>query len=356
MAKINWKERFERIRRWIENLPILKQLLAYSKHNSLVGFHGVPIYDVIVFVLQEIKRDDLFTRANSIAFSFFLSIFPSLLTLFTLVPFLIDLLTIWIPEMANFNRTLFDEISRIMPGQAGLVLYGFMQEITNRPKLGLLSFGFILSIYFSSNGMLAMMNSFDKVYTTTFRKRSAIKKRVVAIGLTFLLGLFLIASAILIILGNNLIHWATHLINLSEATALLISISRWVIMLGLYYFTIGNLYRYGAATKKRFSYFSPGVTLAAILSLLTSVAFSFYVDEFNRYDTYTKFYGSIATIIIIMLWLQLNSLILLIGFELNASIAVNRDLRELDPEKGMKPISKREQKKAGTKDWLEEEE
>ncbi|MEL6274746.1 MAG: YhjD/YihY/BrkB family envelope integrity protein, partial [Bacteroidota bacterium] len=91
-------------------------------------------------------------------------------------------------------------------------------------------------------------------------------------------------------------------------------------------------YRFGAATYQRFSYFSPGVTLAAILSLLTSVAFSFYVDGFNRYDTYARFYGSIATIIIVMLWLQLNSLILLVGFELNASIAVNRDLKAIIQE------------------------
>ncbi|PHI21961.1 ribonuclease BN [Lewinellaceae bacterium SD302] len=309
----------------------------------------------MAFVIQESKRDDLFTRANSIAFSFFLSIFPSLLMLFTLVPFVLNFLTIWFPDLANFNRTLFDEISRIMPGQAGLTIFGFIQEITSQPKVGLLSFGFLLAIYFSSNGMLAMMNSFDKVYAKTFRQRGALRKRMVAIGLTGLLGLFLVASSFLVILGDNIIRWATGLINLSQAAAVLIDVSRWIIMLALYYFTIGSLYRYGAATKKRFSYFSPGVTMAALLSLATSVAFSFYVDEFNRYDTYTKFYGSIATIIIIMLWLQLNALILLIGFELNASIAVNRDLRELDPEKGLKPISEREEKRAPKVEWLEEE-
>ena len=93
-----------------------------------------------------------------------------------------------------------------------------------------------------------------------------------------------------------------------------------------------QVYRFGAATIVRFSYFSPGVTLAAILSLLTSVAFSFYIDGFNRYDTYTKFYGSIATVIIVMLWLQLNCLILIIGFELNAAIAVSRNLTAAEEE------------------------
>ena len=100
----------------------------------------------------------------------------------------------------------------------------------------------------------------------------------------------------------------------------------------LFYFGIAVLYRYGSATHRRFSLFSAGTTLATVLCMLSSVAFSFYIDEFNRYDTYHKFYGSIGTFIIIMLWIQINSLILLIGFELNAAIAVNRDLKAAAPD------------------------
>jgi membrane protein len=95
----------------------------------------------------------------------------------------------------------------------------------------------------------------------------------------------------------------------------------------VFYFGIAVLYRYGSATHRRFPVFSAGTTLATILCMLSSIAFSFYIDEFNRYDSYHKFYGSIGTFIIIMLWIQINSLILLIGFELNAAIAVNRDLK-----------------------------
>lgn len=317
------------LREWVLNLPVLKQLIAYTKHHSIIGFHGVPIYQVVEFVLLELRRNDLFLRANSIAFSFFLALFPSLLTLFTLIPFILDALIVFIPNLSNFNQTLYDEIKQVMPGQAGDILFGFIQEITNRPKVGLLSFGFLLALYFSSNGMLAMMRSFEKViYDKTFRRRSALRKRLVAINLTALIGLFLFASAVLVILGDSIINWVTHMVNLTQATQLLIDLTRWVIMLLLYYFTIGSIFRYGPATYRRFGYFSPGVNLAAILSLLTSVAFSFYVDGFNRYDTYSKFYGSIATVIIVMLWLQLNALILLIGFELNAAIAVTRDLRQ----------------------------
>ncbi|MEO0732357.1 MAG: YihY/virulence factor BrkB family protein, partial [Bacteroidota bacterium] len=281
---------------------------------------------------HEIMRDDLFTRAQSVAFSFFLSLFPSVLTLFTLLPFALDLLTIWFPSLANFNVTLYEEIKQVMPGQAGDILFGFVQEITNSPRLGLLSFGFLLAIYFSSNGMLAMMRAFEKSYVKTFKRRNVFKKRAIAAGLTLLVGLFIAASTVFVILGDSVIGWLTDVVNAGAMTTFLVNALRWIIMLALYYLTIGTIYRYGAATIKRFSYFSPGVTLATVLSLLTSVAFSFYVDGFNRYDTYTKFYGSIATIIIIMLWLQLNALILIIGFELNAAIAVRRDLTLVEEE------------------------
>ncbi|NJO87101.1 MAG: YihY/virulence factor BrkB family protein [Lewinella sp.] len=311
------------------NLPLVVKVSAYAEAHSLPGFQAVTIAQVTRFVLQEIKRDDLFTRANSIAFSFFLSLFPSLLALFTLIPFALRFLGGLLPSLSNFNQTLYGEIKRVMPGQAGDFVYGFIQEITGRPKIGLLSFGFVLALYFSSNGMLAMMRSFEKAYDHTFRRRTALKKRLVAVVLTSLLGLFLLASAILVVMGNGIIGWLTDLLRINQFSVLLIDASRWVIMLLLYYFTIGTMYRFGAATYRRFSYLSPGVTLAALLSLSTSVAFSLYVDGFNRYDTYSKFYGSIATVIIIMLWLQLNALILLIGFELNAAIAIHRDLRSL---------------------------
>ncbi|MGB3801083.1 MAG: YihY/virulence factor BrkB family protein [Lewinella sp.] len=306
--------------------PVVIGLLKYSKENSLIGFHGVPIYDVVVFVINEATRDDLFTRANSVAFSFFLSLFPSILTIFTLVPFVLNFLSIWFPALDSFNMTLYEEIKRVMPGQAGDIVFGFVQEITNSPKIGLLSFGFLLAVYFSSNGMMSLMQAFEKSYVKVFRQRGFLRKRMVAVGLTFLIGLFIIASVVLVIMGDSIIGWINYWLGLGGFASFLVNSVRWITMLALYYIIIGSLYRYGAATIKRFSYFSPGVTLATILSLLTSVAFSFYIDGFNRYDTYTKFYGSISTIIIVMLWLQLNALILIIGCEMNAAIAVHRDL------------------------------
>lgn len=322
---------FADIKEFFLRHPVWLGIVKYTKENSFIGFHGVPIHDVVVFVVNEVQRDDLFTRANSVAFSFFLSLFPSLLTIFTLLPFVLEVMELWYPAIGNFNQTLDEEISQVMPGQAGEFVLAFVQEVTNSPRVGLLSFGFLLAIYFSSNGMLALMQAFEKSYVKTFRRRNVFKKRLIAAGLTILIGLFIAASTFFVILGNSIVGWITGA-SVGSFASFMLNLLRWFIMLALYYVTIGTLYRYGAATIKKFSYFSPGVTLATVLSLATSVAFSFYIDGFDRYDTYIKFYGSIATIIIVMLWLQLNALILIIGFELNAAIAVRRDLTLVEEE------------------------
>jgi membrane protein len=315
----------QQLQQYIVNHPLVARVLTWSKEHSLPGFFKVSIYDVTIFLLNELKRFDLFTRANSIAYSFFLSIFPSIIAFFTLIPLFKRALIEYLPQGDNFDIYLRTEIQRIMPGVAGERLFSFVDDITNNPRFGLLSFGFILAIYFASNGMLALMRGFQKSYSKTFRQRTTIKKRMVAVMLTFLIGILLIFAIIFIILGEFLLGILNDFISLDLMTQFTIQVIRWLSIIFLFYMGIGLIYRYGAATKRRFKFLSPGTTLATILCIISSVVFSAYVNEFN---TYNELYGSIGTIIVMMLWIQINSLNLLIGFELNASIAINRDLKE----------------------------
>ncbi|MCB0580952.1 MAG: YihY/virulence factor BrkB family protein [Phaeodactylibacter sp.] len=314
------------------NHPLVKNTIRWTKEHSLPGFFKVPIYDVTVFLYHESQRYDLFTRANAIAFSFFLSIFPSLIGFFTLIPIFKWALIDYLPEGENFDFYLRSEIQRILPGVAGERLFAFVDDITNNPRFGLLSFGFILAIYFASNGMLALMQGFEKSYNKTFKKRGEIRKRLIATGLTLLLGALLMGAVILIILGEFLLSLFYELVHWDTFTGVMIQVLRWMAILLLFYFGIAVIYRYGASAIRRFQIFSPGATLATVLCIITSLAFSAYVNEFN---TYNELYGSIGAIIALMLWIQLNSLILLVGFELNASIAINRDLKAEIEEEGL---------------------
>lgn len=327
MKRINFKEIqafFFNLQDHILALGPVKSLIDWSKEKSLPGFFKVPLYDVAVFLYNETRRYDLFTRSNAIAFSFFLALFPALIAFFTLIPLFKDYLIAYLPAGENFDAYLRLEIQRIMPGIAGDRLFSFIDDVTNNPRFGLLSFGFFLAIYFSSNGMLALMRGFEKSYMQTFKKRAVWRKRILSVLLTLQLGILIIAAILLIILGEWFIHLLNDYLPLDWMTNFSLRLLRWLSIIFLFYTSISIIYRYGAATKKRFTMFSPGATLATILCLLSSILFSNYVNEFS---TYNELYGSIGAIIVLMLWIQINSLILLIGFELNASIAVNRDIK-----------------------------
>ena len=157
-----------------------------------------------------------------------------------------------------------------------------------------------------------------------FGKEEFWEKRGIAIGLTFLVGFLVLASVVLVILGRMLFGTFLDYIHAGGFATSVFFLIRWLAVLLFFYFGISLIYRYGAATRQRFRIFSPGAMLATVLTILSSVGFSFYVEYF---DTYNKLYGSIGTIIVVMLWIQINCFILLVGFELNASIAVNRDLK-----------------------------
>lgn len=315
----------EDIERYINEHPMVIGLISWAKRRSFPGFFKVPLWDVLVFLYNEIQRDDLFVRANAVAFSLFLSLFPSLIALFTLFPLFYNLILQYVPGMEDFDLYLESEIRSIVPGDSGDAIVLFIEDITTNPRFTLLSFGFIFAIYFASNGMLALLRGFEKTYASTFRRRSIIRKQGVAVGLLFLVAILLLFSVIFLILGNLIIEWFVDWSELDSIGIALIYLTRWIVILSVVYIGISAIYRFGAATILRFKWFSPGATLATIISILTSVAFSFYVEQFN---TYNKLYGSIGTIIALMLWIQLNVLVLLIGFELNASIAVNRDLKK----------------------------
>lgn len=296
------------------------------KENSLPGFFKVPIYDVFHFLYKESGRDDLFTRSNSMAFSFFLSLFPSLISLFTLLPYIRQYLLSFLPDRGqNFDTILRSQIQEVIPGNVGNAIFTFIDDLTTNPRVGLLSFGFVLAIFFASNGMLAMMKGFEKSYMRTFKKRTAFRKRLIAVFLTFQLGILLIASVVLIIVGNLIVNFVSDLVELGFLVRWSIFLVRWVVIVLLFYAVISIIYRYGAALKRKFKVFSPGATLATSLSIILSIGFSFYVDNFGRYN---ELYGGFGTVIVTMIWIQLNSLVLLVGFELNASIAINRDLKE----------------------------
>lgn len=306
---------------WYNNLTnsmFVSQILSWARRATFPGSAGNSMYDVIAFILDELKGNNLMLRANAIAFSFFLSLFPSIIVLFTLIAFT--------PYNKPINDFIRDVVHELMPGNAETVVMKTIKDLTTIKRNQLLSVGFILAMYFSTNGMMAMMSGFQKSHKLTFRRYGPIERRWIAIKLTFLLGVLLVSSVFFGILGSEIVEFIGDFFALKRFDKVGLTFLRYFLMLTLLYGGISIIYRLGVPLRKKLPLLNPGAIIATLLSILVSLIFSYYVDNFGSYN---RVYGSIGTLIVFMLWLQLNIFNLLIGFELNAAIAVNRDLRAL---------------------------
>jgi membrane protein len=282
-----------------------------SKQIILPGFEGLPLYDVTRFLQRQIKKEGLKIRASAISFNMLMAIPPFMIFLFTLVPYL--------PGQKNFTHELLRLIRDITPNRDTFIwVRDFINDFT-KPRSGLLSFGFITAGFFASNAMIGIMNSFNRsLHIHSRRKRNFFEMRGTALKLTFFIALIFMASILLLILQGNLLRQLLHWMGIENTSIRSwIGALRWVVIIGLIYFAIGLIYRFAPSVHRKWSINSPGTILATTLIILLTVLFSFWV---NNFGTYNKVYGSIGTLIIIMSSFFLNSLILLIGFELNVSI------------------------------------
>ncbi|HTC00072.1 MAG TPA: YihY/virulence factor BrkB family protein [Ferruginibacter sp.] len=292
-------------------------LLKKSKNWRLPGFEGVPLYDVINFFYRQMKTVGLTERASAIAYNFIMAIPPSFLFLFTLLPKLPFIKTKEIQKQITFL------VKDIVPAN------GYNQNIINfindtffkTPKFGILSTGIILALFFASNAVMGLMRSFNKDYIG-FEKRRGFNKRWMAIKLTALLFGLVLACMLLLITQRAVLVWV-GIQNVSVRN--IIVYGRWIFIVALVYFSIAFIYKYAPAVQKRWNLISPGTILATALSLFASYVFTAFVNNFGRYNF---LYGSISTVIVIMALIYINSLVLLIGFELNVSIKSLKSIAE----------------------------
>ncbi|MEP7143418.1 MAG: YihY/virulence factor BrkB family protein [Ferruginibacter sp.] len=291
-------------------------ILRKSKHWYLPGFEGVPLYDVIKFFFRQVKTVGLTERASAIAYNFIMAIPPSFLFLFTLIPHLPFV------SKRSIKIELHDLITNIIPAKLyNESLIKFVDTFLDDSKIGLLSFGFILALYFASNAMMGLMRSFNKNYIG-FAKRKGLHNRWMAIKLTSLIFLLVLGCLILPITQGVVLK----MIGIKSAVLReIIKYVRWIFVVALVYFSIAFIYKYAPAVEKRWKLISPGTIFGASLSILATFGFSYYVNNFGKYNA---LYGSIGTIIVFMALIYINSLVLLIGFELNVSIKSLRSIAE----------------------------
>jgi membrane protein len=285
-----------------------KIILLKAKEASIPGFDGVPIHYVIKFFISGAKNGFLATRASAIAFNFALAIFPTMLFLFTLIPFI---------PVENLQIELLKLIKDFLPQNAFQYFESTLVSVVTVKKIGVFSFGAFASLIFSTNAVHALIQAFNNSYhTIDIRSWTAI--RIVSTFLVFTIFVLIATSVLLITFGQ---FFLTKMVEVGilemNFTYYLIYSGKWIVVVALFFFSISFLYYFAPANKEQWKFISPGSTLATILALLTSLGFSYFVNNFGQYN---KLYGSIGTIMVVLLWLYFNSFALILGFELNASI------------------------------------
>ncbi len=308
-------------------MPLLKKILSKfetaapvvflikkSKVTSLPGFNGISIFDVVNFFIGQVQTIGMTERASSIAFNFVMAIPPAIIFLFTLIPF--------IPITDAFQQEMFSLIRDVIPGEKdNSVLIKFLEDFINKPRNGLLSLGFLLSLYFSSNAIMGIMRSFDKNYIG-FKKRKGLQSRLVAIKITMFLYLFVFASVLLLVARGAVLKWLGVT---NETIITIINNFRWLVVILLFFACISYIYRHAPSVHKKWKFINPGSIVATFLMLLMTFLFSWWVAHFGNYN---QLYGSIGTVLIIMALIFINSLVMLIGFELNVSISTLRKIAD----------------------------
>ena len=291
-----------------------RALCALLKRIRLPFFERVPLYNIIGFFVQELEQGYITMRASAISFSILLAIFPGIIFLFTLIPFI---------PIEGLSDSILVFFEQIMPEEAFETVRSTIEDVASVKRGGLLSVGFILAIFFSSNGVFSMMDTFNKT-NIYFGERGYFHQRWIALILTFILVLVFLSCVILLVAGEILIGQLSDRTDIDQSFFIfLVNLTQWGVTLILLFLGISFLFWLGPKTQDRWRFITPGAILATLLLVLTSLGFSYYVENFAQYN---KLYGSIGTLVVIMLWVYFNSLMLLIGFELNASIYVNKKL------------------------------
>jgi len=287
-------------------IPIIRWFVKLFKKIKVPGLEGMSLYDVLEMYVIGIVQGALTSRAGGVAFSFFMALFPFALFILTLIPYI---------EIEGFQEGFMQFIGQALPPKTYESVDVVLQDIANNKYGGLLSFGFVLSMFLMTNGINSLFGGFEYTYHK-LQTRSIIKQYIVSFAVSIVLALLLFVTVAVIIYFEIAIHNLTQRGYVSD-DLFWIEIGRYIIVLAMLFTTVGLFYFFGTKEGRIISFFSPGAILTTLLVIVNFRIFGIYVKKFAQYN---ELYGSIGTLLVLMLFIWLNSIILLLGFELNAAI------------------------------------
>lgn len=265
-------------------------------------------YEFLKKTVNKFTENDTSERAASVAYSLILAVFPTIIFLFTLIPYI---------PIENLDDQIMAFFRRVLPGDTYSSVDTTIRDIITRQRSGVLSLGFLLALYSATSGLVALMNAFNSSHESE-DQRGFFKVRLVAVGLTLTLALALFLAIIVLIVGGIVTDYLLRfgILN-NEIVAKLLAVARYLLVFAVFVGAVSVIYRFGPDVDMKWTFVTPGSVIASVLIVLTTLAFSYYVSNFGSYN---KVYGSIGTLIALMIWINLISLLLIMGFEMNVAL------------------------------------
>lgn len=280
-------------------IPVVNKLIGFSKKTKLPGLQGLTLYELMELYIYGIVRGAFSYRAGSIAFSFFMALFPFALFILNLIPYI---------PLENFQQDFLQFVEDSVPPNTYGAIELILIDIMNNSYKSLISTGVIMSVFLMANGVNAIIGGFQSSYHIT-DSRNFIRQYLVAVCLSIVLSLIMILSVA--------VYLTIEILMKMTEIPLIGNIARSAFVISMILVVVSILYKFGTKETKRMAFFSYGSIFTTILVALTSYGFGVYVLKFAKYN---ELYGSIGTLLVVMIYIWINCMILLLGFDLNATI------------------------------------
>ncbi len=276
------------------------------KKISFPGFDTMSLYDALKFVKEAFTRSDIATKSAAISFKLFIALFPAVILLLTLIPYV---------PIENFQQDLLNSLAAIMPENVETIIFQTIEDLVLKKHTGFLSVGFILTIYYASSIINSILTTFSKSYQIEIT-RNPLKQRAISLVLMIIITVMMLVGFALILFSEaGFSYFLSTYVWESEWITFALRLAKWVAVFLLFVLSISTLYNVAHIRRKSWLMLSAGAMWATVLIILASLGMSFYIDNFNSYN---KLYGSIGSLIVFLIWINISSTILIMGFELYA--------------------------------------
>lgn len=306
-----------KFREWgndLEKVPVLGKIIRKSRTLILPGFQHIPLYDVMDYFFQSLGKGVIFQRAAALTYRIFVALIPMIIALFSVIAFLGD----------NVQHTLIALLQSVVPFYAWPAVGNVITDVITNQNGTLSSLMFVFGIYFTilcCNGLLATLN------TSYFNEqRRNIVKQVLLSFMIMFIAFFIILVVLGMLIYSSILlqHIQQRFDAPKEVFFYLVHGVKWVLVFAALYFLVSILYYLAPVDKKNYKFFSAGSSMCTMLMVLILWVLNFYFSNFSNYNL---IYGSLGALFAILLWINWSSLALLVGFDLNVSIAKAKSIQ-----------------------------